>query len=164
MWRDVFGKVISFFHRLFAFMESEGILDPSSTLHLCVLHLVFLPLINKALQEFTSAWNNHGIRIANKSPSRMFLPHCAAWRTDRPPLEPVIDDMQHYGVDWQGPVPFADQDVRLPRMPSPLDDHQLTTIRNTVDFNRPSQSLHVDAFLEALALARTMVPPNDTNT
>lgn len=159
LWRDVFSKVISFYHRLFTFMETEGILDASSTLHLCILHLVFLPLINKALSDFLIGWNNHVIKGVYQTPTRMFTCACAEWQMDRPPLNPDIDDgdVDRYGVDWQGPVPFPDSDVRLPRMPSPLTEQQLVNLSQLVDLTRSSDSFHVDVFMEALTIAQTLL-------
>ena len=48
-------------------------LDPINDLHIYALHYIFLPRINKALNEFRSTWNSHGIRTQEGStPQQLF--------------------------------------------------------------------------------------------
>ena len=46
LWRNVYKGVLSFFYRLFYFMEEESIFDPLDDLHLMGLHFVYVPLVN----------------------------------------------------------------------------------------------------------------------
>ncbi|KAI5616016.1 hypothetical protein C0J50_10695, partial [Silurus asotus] len=50
------------YYNLFHFLESEGIVDIDNEMHLCVLHYVYLPSINRDLTAFIRQWNNHGLR------------------------------------------------------------------------------------------------------
>ena len=59
LWRGVNRVVVSRFLNIFLYLEQCGVLDPESERHLYCLHFVYLPLINTALRELTSAWNNH---------------------------------------------------------------------------------------------------------
>ena len=55
-------------------MEDSGILDTTNSLHMFALHLVFLPRINLALQEYLEAFNHHKMRTAqNWSPYQMWV-------------------------------------------------------------------------------------------
>lgn len=55
-------------------MEDKGILDNDNPVHLWVLHFVFLPRINHALDAFTTTWNNHKLSSQrNKTPQELFL-------------------------------------------------------------------------------------------
>ena len=43
-------------------MEESGLLDVTNPLHLFVLHYVYLPRINAAIDSFVESWNKHPIR------------------------------------------------------------------------------------------------------
>ena len=48
-------------------------LDPINELHLFALQYVFLPQINRALNQFAQEWNSHGIRTEHElSASQLF--------------------------------------------------------------------------------------------
>lgn len=47
---------------MFYYVEYNDLLGPVNEKHLFVLHYVFLPRINKAIEEFENAWNHHGVR------------------------------------------------------------------------------------------------------
>lgn len=47
-------------------MEDEGILDVLNDVHLYSLHHVFIPRINKSLQEFVQQMNNHPVSSEKK--------------------------------------------------------------------------------------------------
>lgn len=53
LWRDGFRPVCHLYYYIFYAMESSGILNINDSVHLFALHLVFLPRINQALNEFT---------------------------------------------------------------------------------------------------------------
>ena len=61
LWRDTFRCVLSVFHQLFYFLEDREKLDPTSEQDLFCLHFVYLPRINKALEDFKNGWNNHAL-------------------------------------------------------------------------------------------------------
>ena len=42
-------------------MENEGILDSLCDLNLFCLHYIYLPRVQRAVREFKSQWNNHGL-------------------------------------------------------------------------------------------------------
>lgn len=50
-----------------------GILEPSSEIDIYCLHLVFTPLLEKALIGFTGMWDNHQLRTCHKkTPNQLF--------------------------------------------------------------------------------------------
>lgn len=71
LWRDVFCCVATTFYTLFYYMEEVGDLDPLSDTDLFVLHMVFLPRINRCLQEFRASWNIHPMRTEHWSPKKI---------------------------------------------------------------------------------------------
>lgn len=74
LWRDVSTQVTEQFYVLFYQLEDEGILDINDDVHLCALHLVFLPKINEQMNNFRKAWNSHRLRTeGNRSPQQLWI-------------------------------------------------------------------------------------------
>ena len=110
LWRDVFRIVVHQYRNIF-FLENEGMLDPLNDVHLYCLHQVYIPYINKTLQEFTEQNNHHPLRTErNQSPFQLFsrgLLH--NWDSDLTAVRNFADnniDPRTYGVDEDDP-PFA---------------------------------------------------------
>ena len=62
MWRDVYQGVVGLYHSLFTYMESIGILDPDSDVHVFCLHFIFIPRINRHLSYWKNSWIRHPMR------------------------------------------------------------------------------------------------------
>lgn len=72
--RDVYSGVLCHYALLFNFMEEEHLLDIDNEQHLLALQLVFIPQINKSLEEFVKQWNSHPVSSAgHQSPEQMFI-------------------------------------------------------------------------------------------
>jgi len=54
--------VTKLFYRLFYHMERLDLLNPVNEVHIFALHYVYIPCVNKSLQEFKNGWNHHQIR------------------------------------------------------------------------------------------------------
>ena len=61
LWYDVNWVIVSHFLSIFLFLEHSGILDPTDEVHLFCIHLVYIPLINNAINQFIGQWNNHPV-------------------------------------------------------------------------------------------------------
>ena len=84
-------------------MESTGILNTDNP-----IHLIFIPRINKALDEFCEAFNHHKVRTeGNWSPYEMW--ENGMFHADNTLAHGLLDeeppDMEIYGYDPQGPSP-----------------------------------------------------------
>ena len=65
--------MLVFYVRLFEDMETQGILDPLDDTNMYRLHHVFLPRINRSLQEFVTQMNNHPVSTErNLSPLQLW--------------------------------------------------------------------------------------------
>ena len=74
LWRDVYCCVGVIFYETFYHLEDKGSLNPLNEVDLLCLHYVFLPRINKTLQEFTECWNNHKFSSEhNLTPNQLFI-------------------------------------------------------------------------------------------
>lgn len=74
LWRDVFIHVLQQFYSMFYTLEDLELLHPSEDIHKLSLHLVFLPEIQKRLDQFRQAWNHHGLRTENnRTPTQIWM-------------------------------------------------------------------------------------------
>ena len=74
LWRDVFTLCTVLYYNLFYTMEEEGLLDCENEVHLYCLHYVFLSRINKSLEVFKEAWNQHPLSTeGNLSPCQLWI-------------------------------------------------------------------------------------------
>ncbi len=73
LWRDV-HRSLSHLKDSFLELESEGILlDLLNEVDVFSLHYVFLPMINKCLQDFQESWNNHSLSTeGSMTPYQLF--------------------------------------------------------------------------------------------
>ena len=70
--RDINAQVLNHFVNLFTHMEETNLLSSDNESDLFVLHSVFLPIINKRLQEFMDGSNNHPLSTErNYSPKQL---------------------------------------------------------------------------------------------
>ncbi|CAB4025148.1 Hypothetical predicted protein [Paramuricea clavata] len=102
-------------------MEESGILHRDNRLHMFVLHLIYTPRINRALESFVSAWNQHTMRTErNWSPLQMWTNgmldirnHQLSAVANVADSETGFDDLEWFGFDPYAPTP---------------DDEGLTTV------------------------------------
>lgn len=74
LWRDVYSSCTSLFYELFCYLEEEFLLNPENEIHIFSLHYIYLTRMNKALQQFTEAWNNHSLSTErNMSPIQLWI-------------------------------------------------------------------------------------------
>ena len=94
LWRDVYGCVAQMFYRI----EDEGILDPLDDKHLYSLQLIYMPVINNALQIFGNGWNEHVISgTGGRSPLQMYTMGIA--ECGLPALDFCTPIDENYGIE-----------------------------------------------------------------
>ena len=124
LWCEVNRVVCSRFVNIFAFLEQRMLLDTTNELHLYCLHLVYLPLINTALHELIGQWNNHPVTTeCNFSPNQLWV--SGMLRLRNAGYSAVSDvtngqDIMHYGIDNEGPVPEMQYDYQVTVPESPI--------------------------------------------
>lgn len=73
LWRDVFLHVLQPFYNTFYCLEDSENLNPDNDIHRLSLHIVYLPEIQKRLEHFRQAWNQHGLRTENnRTPTQLW--------------------------------------------------------------------------------------------
>lgn len=120
----------------FYYMEEVEDLDPLSDAMLFVLHMVFLPRINRCLQEFRASWNVHPPWTEhNWSPKKiwtngMITPANRGLLAIRDVCEAVPNDVEYFGVDGNGPLPLHDSEgVEVPQTILTLTSEQAEHLR-----------------------------------
>jgi len=159
LWLDVKRLVVIRFQAIFYYMEEEGMLDPLDELHLFVLHLVFLPMINKALDELTSDWNNHPLSSENNfSPEQLWHLGLADYRNSNPDGYEELNNIhwREFGIDYEGPLPDEEDGVvNIPETFFPLTDAQFTHIENELQTGQIGQE--IDTYANILGYIQRFV-------
>ena len=110
LWRDVNRIVVSRFLNTFLSVERNGFLCSTNEVHLYCLQLVYLNLINQALDEFTAEWNSHPVTTErNLSPRQLWVSGMVTLQhSNYTAVQDLVDasaDYSNYGIDEEGPVP-----------------------------------------------------------
>ncbi len=135
--RDVYEGVLSQYVKLFTDMENEGLLDPMNEEHMFCLHFVYIPRLQRALDEFVLQWNYHPVSTeSNLSPEQLFITGCFA--------NPSVDDTMPEDIDMFGngadsdddaPLEINDDDyeVSVPNSAVQLSNEMLTLLSEQID-------------------------------
>lgn len=110
-------------------------LDTCNEMHLFCLHLVYLDLINEALDEFSDEWNNQYTLITetNFSPRQLWVSGIICNQS----CTAVQDVIRYssYGIDEEGPVPeHEDYEIVVPQSPISLSEEQLHHVTKTFQY------------------------------
>ena len=111
--RDVYAGVLCFYAKLFDEMEKTGILDPLNELHLFCLHYIYLPRINKSLEEFVDQMNHRPVSTEhNMSPLQLWMSGMLQ-NINSQHTALTADEMEQYGVDPDESVTVSDEDYQV---------------------------------------------------
>ena len=107
-----YGSIIaSRFVNICLFLETENVFNPDSEIHLMVLHLVYLPHINDAINAFVQEWNNHPVTSACHYTPLQLMVQCIvnSGNTGYLAVNVLLNrqDIDFLGVDEEGPIPEA---------------------------------------------------------
>lgn len=145
LWRDVYYAVIQTYYSLFYYLESMYLLDIDSDIDMFSLHFVFIPRINKGLDEFTEAYNNHNLRTEhNWSPRRIWINGMVSGthelaRTDNENISDLC------GIDPEEYHASSDDDIQLEQNLS-LEYDIIEQLKNYIDPLQPSDDLGINIY------------------
>lgn len=133
MHLEVKIQVVNTFKAIFLDFEREGILDRDNDTDLFCIHYVFLPRINRALQEFRQGHNNHSLRTErNRTPLQLFFTNSH--------LIPQYEEDETDHDDGQGLTvrELRESECQLPFVPvdsvrCPLTDAELVQLQQQFD-------------------------------
>ena len=148
-------------------MEEAGILERNNTLHLFILHFIFLPRINSAIESFTRAWNKHPMRTErNWSPERIWTnglidaTNChLSVVADVRDRNSVVEDLECFGQDPHAPLPPDDglSTVEVNEIQVDLPEEIIQTLCEEVNPCLESTMFGIDLYQIALDLVENML-------
>ena len=131
LWRETNRLIASRFVNIFLYLEQQNVFNPDSELHVLTLHLVYLPLVNDALNAFVEHWNSHPVTSAcNYTPIELWVRGLVASRnTGYSAVDDVLTDRQEFedlGVEEDGPAPQQQSvnNVEVAETPFDLTEEQ----------------------------------------
>ena len=140
LWRDMHRCVTLLFYRLFYFLEQQDILNPINDLYIYAVHYIFLPRINKALNEFRSTWNDHGIRTQEGlTPQQLFTTGMLRLRNSGLTAMDFFDNIADTYVEEEEGLAVEDDDdnseegVTVPPPAINVSDDQIQLLREQIN-------------------------------
>ena len=106
----------------------------TSEVQLFCLHLVYIPLIIKAIDEFIGQWNNHPVTTqCNFSPNQLWIQGMLNFRNSeyKAVADVTAGNLDHYGIDEEGPLLEMQSDyaVNVPVTTACLPQGQETALQ-----------------------------------
>ena len=119
LWREV-NRWTSVYHLIFDHLRDEELYDPDNQIDKFSHLYVYIPILQRTLSRFSRVWNNHKLRTEHyRTPLQLYADGNpgAFWMPDSD------EELQEYGIDWDGPVPQDDEeDVNFEPPENPLED------------------------------------------
>lgn len=137
LWREVNRVVVSKFKNIFMYLETHGLFDPLSEIHLFSLQFVYIPLVNDSLEDLTQNWNYHGLSTeSNRTPRQLWIQGMLSnSHTDLVAVTDVLHDQQsdinEYGIDEEEDTPELQtcNNVSVPECPIDVSNEQGQELR-----------------------------------
>lgn len=153
LWRDVWMSVSNLYYDVLHNLEDSGSLDPSNIIHLFCAHYVFLPRLQRDINTFTNAWNDHSIRTEqNLTPNQLWEigraqnPANVSWST-----EDVLEQDSTYPLEEQN------TGIVVPEVECMLSDDEMAQLRTTINPTSPSRDFGKDIYLQVLHFVQQLV-------
>ena len=124
LWRDVFVGCLSTYYDLFHELENVGLLSTTSEIQMFALHYIYQPRINRALDLFANAWNVHTISSEhNSTPTQLWVTGMLQqMHSCRVAVNELLGVSSEFGIDYDGPIPVANNDLFVPPCLQVLND------------------------------------------
>eukprot|EP00111_Clytia_hemisphaerica_P006153 TCONS_00017811-protein len=155
LWRDIYSKVIGKYHDTFTMMEENDILDIDNDIHLSCLHYTYGRRIQRDLDFWKNAYNNHPLRTEkNRTPCQLWFNasmrcseqnNTAMENLFRRNPEDYEDIISRYRNAENIPEPETISMV-LPRIQLPLSIEKKQQLDRTIDVLRQSDSNGLDIY------------------
>lgn len=115
-------------------MEQQGILDSLNEIHLFCLHYIYLPCIQRSVNEFREQWNNHGLSTqGGQTPLQLW--HMGIVNNVGLPSNYIFHVDHTFGIDEEGPLPEfqTNNNVIIPHNNVTINEMAMNFIQRTVD-------------------------------
>ncbi|KAI9532462.1 hypothetical protein NQZ68_031986 [Dissostichus eleginoides] len=134
--------------------QEEGLLDISNTVHIFLLHFVFLPRLRSDLHTFTEVWNHHPLRTeGSMTPQQLWPLGLLQNSTDE---AENVEDLQELDIDWESAL-YCDESLQesglvVPELPTPINEQDMADLQAAVDPTDPSDSHGRDIYCRCLQI------------
>ena len=122
-YRDVYSGVLAFYARVFEAMKDESILDISDDVHLFSLHHVYVPRINRSLNEFIQQMNNNPVSTENNQSPLQTWEREMLENTHSGHTALSSEEIEDFGVDLGGVLSGEEEDYQV-NVISPLTNSE----------------------------------------
>ena len=149
-------------------VQDNGLLDISNDNDLYCLHFVFLQRINRHVHLFQDGYDNHTLSSeSNNMSMQLWIEGMQNYQTMQP-SDLSGEDIEHYGIDWEGPLPserydgptYGKLDVSVPIIHCSLSDDQIDQFVSAVDLLAESSSHGIDLYLNARDCLESLLSNN----
>lgn len=158
LWHDLHCCVTQLYYRIFYFLEYHGILNPVNECDLFALHYVFLPRLNKSMENFATSWNNHSIRTERgHSPNQLFTAGVllSQGSTSQELLDTSINE-DTYGVEEAGMVGSHHEGVTVPESTLELSSQEEQSLRRSINPLSESDNFGIDIYEQTVDFLRSI--------
>lgn len=157
LWGEVKRVVVQHFQNIFYFLEECHMLDPNNELHLFSLHYVYLPRINRALQEMERDWAHHPISSANnRSPFQLWFSrmHHLSHVDPQSVEDALVNTWNGYGIDEEAPFPEVETDnnVVIPSSLVQLNENQQSVLQQQVNPLMEDNNEGIDVYQQTVGV------------
>ena len=156
LWRDMHRCVTSLYYY---HLEHNDLLNPIDNTHIFSLHYVFIPCINRALQEFLGAWNHHGVQTEHgQTPNQPFTAGSLQLRNSGMAALDFFDSVSEtYGVENDLGVSTEDdeQGVEIPSTEIDISSKHVSELESQVNPLSESDDFGADLFIQTLHLMQS---------
>lgn len=152
LWRDLHRCATQLFYRLFYYLEYNHLLNAVDEKHLYALHAVFLPRINKALENFKNAWNHHGVRTEKgMTPHQLFTSGMLKLKHSGLTAMDFFDQIDaDYGMDEDGLVSQEDEGIEIPQITVGLSEQQIDQLQSVISASANIEDYGITMYTDAV--------------
>lgn len=138
LWLEVKKNIVTYYRNIFYYLEQCELLDALNDSHLFALHYVFLPRINRSLNELFASWNNHPMRTANnRSPLQLWYSGLhAVVMSNSSAVQSLMSDNTNwndYGIDEHISNIDTDNNVNVPEIPIQISENETQEIQQHIN-------------------------------
>ncbi len=145
LWRDTFRCACHCFYALFYDMEDSGILSATNEVQL------FLPRLNRQLDQFCHSWNDHHLRSEHGlTPNQLWLRGMCDCAFD-------TEIQPDFGLESGQRNPFDMGRVEIPRTAVNLTDRQFQSLQTSFDPLSNSEYNGLDMFIDVYDFIKNII-------
>ena len=161
-WRDMHRCVTSIYYKLFYYLEHNSLLNPHDNFHLFALHYVFIPRVNRSLNQFVNAWNSHGVRSeCGQSPNQLFTAGSLRLRNSGLTAFDFFDNVpESYGSHDSEETSSDEnedsgQEIEVPQTRINISDEDFSQLCSNINPLDESDDFGADLFMSTLELLQS---------